>query len=63
MSDDVTPADIPLEFTVHSWNPREESWEEFIRALERAYAQYVERSRHQIAAAQIAPQHDPDDPV
>ena len=54
MSEDPTPDDVPIpvEFTFRPWNPRVESWDEFMGALERAYAEYVSRCRH-------APQDSP----
>ena len=62
MIDDALPDPVPGEFTFRPWNHGEESWDDFIRALECAYARYAAGSGHLPASDQTpraAPQDDP----
>jgi hypothetical protein len=52
--------DVPVVFSARAWNSSQESWDDYIRALERAYAQYVERSRGTITEDQTRRAVDPD---
>ena len=65
MRQDALPNDGPIEFTAHPWNPRVESWDDFKRAVERGYAQYLSGGRRAIIAdppghAPAPPAPDPD---
>ena len=44
------------------WDPSRESWDDYIRALEHAYAQYVDRRRRTIVAEQTPSAPDSADP-
>ncbi len=57
MSQDALPNDGPSVFTFRPWNPRVESWDDFKRAVERAYAQYVDRGRRAIMTSQGMSRH------
>ena len=57
MSQEALPNDGPSVFTFRPWNPREESWDDFRGAVQRAYAQYVDGCRRTSTADQ--PGHDP----
>jgi hypothetical protein len=48
MNQEATPDDVPVMFSFRPWNSRGESWDDYIRALERAYAQYLDRCRQDI---------------
>ena len=63
MSQEGNPDPMPGEFTFRPWNPREESWDAFIRTLERAYAQYVDCARHRMQADPTSQDPDADEPV
>jgi hypothetical protein len=56
MRQDARPDDGPRMFTCRPWSPHEESWDDFMRAVERAYAQYVDSCRRAIAADSPGPE-------
>jgi len=58
---EVIPEDVPVVFSARAWNSLQESWDDYIRALERAYAQYVERARHTMLETQTLRAPDSDD--
>jgi hypothetical protein len=69
MSEEAPPDDVrelndseAEGFTFRQWEPSGESWDDYIRALERAYAQYVDRRRRSIVTEQTPPAPDADDP-
>jgi len=60
MSQGAIPHDVPAAFSVRAWNARGESWDDYIRALERAYAQYLEHRRQGVEGHLPAPPPDPE---
>ena len=60
MSQDARPHDGPSMFTCRPWSPHEESWDDFMRAVERAYVQYVDGCRGPVVAD--PPGHEPTPP-
>ena len=60
MSHTARPNDLPDNFNVRAWNARGESWDDYIRVLERAYAQYLERRRQGVEGQPWASPPDPD---
>ena len=58
MSQEARPDDGPVVLTFRAWNPRVESWDDYIGALERAYARYLDGRRRTITAEQSG--HDPE---
>ena len=42
MSQDASSNNVPGEFTFRTWKPSAESWDDYLRASERAYALYVD---------------------
>jgi hypothetical protein len=57
-SQEARSDDGPVVFTFRAWNPRVESWDDYIGALERAYALYLDGYRRPMTAEQTG--HDPD---
>jgi hypothetical protein len=62
MSQAATPDDVSGVFTFRSWKPPGDSWDDHIRAFERAYAQRVDRCRRPIVTEQTPPALDSQDP-
>jgi len=61
MNQEPPPGDVPVVFGVRTWNPERESWEDYLRAVERSYAQYRDR-RRQCSSEHFPAQHpDPDE--
>ena len=58
MRQEAIPDGVPVVFTCDPWNPRVESWDDFMGAVERAYAQYGDCWRRKITADQTG--HDPE---
>ena len=52
--------DVPVVFSARAWKSSQESWDDYIRALERAYAQYVERARGTMIENQTRCAPDPE---
>ena len=61
MIQEMPADDVPVMFSARAWNSSQESWDDYIRALERAYAQYVERARGTMIEDQTRCAADPDD--
>jgi len=61
MNQEATPDDGPVEFSFCAWNSREESWDDFMSAVERGYSQYLDRCRCTITADQIGRDPEPDE--
>jgi hypothetical protein len=59
MNQEATPDDGLVEFSFRAWNSSEESWDDFMSAVERGYAQYLDRSRRTIRADQIGQEPEP----
>src|SRR5829696_8523717 len=57
------PDDVPEVLSVRARNSREESWDDYIRALERTFAQYLDRYRQVIALKLAARSPDPEGEV
>jgi hypothetical protein len=55
MSQGAIPDDVPAVFNFRAWNARGESWDDYIRAVERAYAQYLEHRRQGVEWQPAAP--------
>ena len=55
MSQEVALDEGPSGFPVSREKPQDASWGDFIRTVERAYAQYVERSQGRHIAADPPP--------
>jgi hypothetical protein len=55
-SQDARSNTSPVVLTFRAWNPHVELWDDYKGALERAYAQYVDRRR---AVMVDQPGHDP----
>jgi hypothetical protein len=51
MSQEAIPGYVPVEFTLRPWNPHAESWDDFMGAVERGYAQYLD-GRHRTITAE-----------
>jgi hypothetical protein len=58
---EVIPEDVLVVFSARAWNSLQESWDDYFRALERAYAQYVERARRAMLETQTLRAPDSDD--
>jgi len=60
MNREVTPDDLPVMFSARTWNSLQESWEDYLHAVERAYAQYVDCARRTSMGDQtrLAPDSD-----
>jgi hypothetical protein len=63
MSQAAPPDDVPEVLSVRARNSREESWDDYIRALERTFAQYLDRYRQVIALKLAARSPDPEGEV
>jgi hypothetical protein len=60
-SQDARSDNGPVVLTFRAWNPRMESWADFIGALERAFALYLDGYRCTTTAKQT--DHDPESDV
>ena len=47
-SQDARADNGPVVLTFHAWNPRVESWDDYVGALERAFALYLDGYRRTI---------------
>jgi hypothetical protein len=63
MNQETSPDDVPVVFGFRPWNSRGESWEDYLRALERAYAQYLDRRREGSEGKPPAQHPNPDEEV
>jgi hypothetical protein len=61
MNQEVTPDDVPAVFSCRPWNASEESWDDFMGAVDRAYAQFVARRRRTMMEDQLWRAPDPDE--
>jgi hypothetical protein len=61
MNQDTPTDEVPVVFGFRAWNSQRESWDDYLRAIERAYTQYLDRRRPR-SAGEPPPQHpDPDE--
>jgi hypothetical protein len=58
MSQEAIPGDVPVEFTFRPRNAQVESWDDFMGAVERGYAQYLDGCHRTITAEPTG--QDPD---
>ena len=66
MSQDASSNNVPGEFTFRTWKPSAESWDDYLRASERAYALYVNQCQRTSGTEQPPPPRsaqDPQDPL
>ena len=57
-----TPLDgVSAGFACRQWEPSRESWDDYLRVLEHAYAQYLDRSRRTSVTGEAPPAPNPDD--
>jgi hypothetical protein len=61
MNLEATRDDGLVEFSFRAWNSSEESWDDFMGAVERGYAQYVDRCRRTITTDQTGQNPEPDE--
>jgi hypothetical protein len=61
MSQDARSYDGPVVLTFRAWNPLVEPWDDFIGALKRAFALYLDDYRRPMTAKQTG--HDPEPDV
>jgi hypothetical protein len=63
MNQETPSDDVPVVFSFRAWNSQRESWDDYLRAVERAYTQYLGRRRQRIEG-EPPPQHpDPDEEI
>jgi hypothetical protein len=60
MSQEALSDDVPVVFSVRPWNSRQESWDDYLRALERAYAEFRDRRRQGSEGPPSASNPDPE---
>jgi len=63
MNQETPPDDVPVVFSFRAWNSRWESWDDYLSAVERAYAQYVERRGSGSDADPPVPHPDPEEGI
>jgi hypothetical protein len=49
----------PVVLTFRAWNPRVESWDDYVGALERAFALYLDGYRRTMTTEQLGNHPDP----
>ena len=58
MDQDMLPDAPPIEFTFPTWHSDTESWDDFLSAVEEAYAQFRVRCWQRAVLSQAAPHPD-----